>query len=359
MTAVGQRQRPFWQLPPVWVRRVVLAPVVVLGAFVWLPNALWLGVVIAGVVAWALPGRVRPLRVLFMAGLYLLWDAVALVWMFVLWLVSGFGWAVRRPWFVRRHYVLARLMLRSLLRQARWCLRLEIDASQADLDQMAPGHPLIVMSRHAGPGDSFILVDALLSRYRREPVIVLKDTLQWDPAIDVMLNRLPSRFVTPRPRGASGGGAMAASVAGLAADLDEDDALLIFPEGANLTPQKRLRRIAALRAKGHHALADRADAMPNVMPPHAGGVLAAMEACPQAAVVVVAHTGLEGLSSVREIWRELPVDKKITLKGWLADPSEVPHGRAAREEWLYDWWEKVDAWVEDNRPGALSDRRRA
>ncbi len=40
---------------------------------------------------------------------------------------------------------------------------------------------------------------ALMNWYAREPRIVLKDTLQWDPAIDVVLNRLPNRFIRPDP----------------------------------------------------------------------------------------------------------------------------------------------------------------
>ena len=53
------------------------------------------------------------------------------------------------------------------------------------------------MCRHAGPGDSFVLVHALVNWFDREPRIVLKDMLQWDPAVDVLLNRLPNRFITP------------------------------------------------------------------------------------------------------------------------------------------------------------------
>lgn len=341
--------RRYWRLPPVWVRRCVLAPAIVALAFVWLPMSAWMVVVVAGVVAWALPGRVRVLRVVFMAGLYLLWDAVALVWMWGLWLISGFGWKVSSPWFQRRHYELAGTMLRSLFRAAKWTLRLEIDTEQWDVDGAAKGRPLIVVSRHAGPGDSFIIVESLITRFRREPAIVLKDTLQWDPAVDVLLNRVPTRFVAPRRSRASGapGGAMA--IASMARGLEAEDALLIFPEGANATPKRRARRIGALRASGHDALADRAEAMAHVMPPHAGGVLSAIEACPEAAVMVVAHTGLEELSTVGDVWRELPVDKKITLKGWTAMPDEIPQGREAREQWLYDWWERVDTWIGDQQ----------
>ena len=186
-----------WRLPPVWVRRCILAPLVVLIAFVWLPIAVWVGVIVAGIVALALPGKLRLFRVFFMMGLYLLWDALALVVMFVLWVISGFGFAIRKPFFVRAHYRLARMMLGSLFAAARWVLRLNVVIQLDEAEGVTTGHPMIVVSRHAGPADSFIIVHALLSRFNREPAIVLKDTLQWDPAVDVLLNRVPSRFVTP------------------------------------------------------------------------------------------------------------------------------------------------------------------
>ncbi|MFV0634771.1 1-acyl-sn-glycerol-3-phosphate acyltransferase [Demequina sp.] len=340
-------RRVSWGLPPVWVRRCVLAPGIVLLALVWMPLAVWVGLVVAGVVAWALPGRVRVLRVLFMAGLYLLWDALALVWMAVLWIASGFGWKIRSPFFALQHYRLAGLMLKSLFSAARRILRLEIEMRDANLDDITPGKPLIVVSRHAGPGDSFVIVHALINRFDREPAIVLKDTLQWDPAIDVLLNRLPTRFVSARSRRKPGEPGGAASVAELATTLDRDDALLIFPEGGNATPKRRQRRIDQLRAAGHEELASRAEAMPHVMPPHAGGVLSAMQACPDATVVMIAHTGLERLSTVADIWRDLPVDKRIIIKGWVAD--DVPERVEDRELWLYDWWERIDTWIDGHQ----------
>lgn len=351
------RRNP-WRLPPVLVRRLVIAPLVVLSAFVWAPFAVWVGVAVAGVVAWALPGRVRALRVIFMAGLYLLWNAAALVWMFVLWVASGFGWKVRSPFFERQHYRLAGLILRSLFVAARSILRLQIEFRDVNLDGLAPGRPVIVVSRHAGPGDSFIIVEALINRFSREPAIVLKDTLQWDPAVDVLLNRLPTKFVSPAKHRRAGALAGTTAVGRLATGLDDNDALLIFPEGANATPGRRARRIEQLRAAGHHDLADRAEEMTHVMPPHAGGVLAAIEANPQAAVIVVAHTGLDKMLTVRDVWRELPVDKRITLKGWVAEPSEIPADRAEREAWLYSWWERVDDWIDQNQPVEVEARPR-
>jgi 1-acyl-sn-glycerol-3-phosphate acyltransferase len=335
-----------WRLPPTWVRRLVLAPLIVLIAFAWLPIAVWLGVVVAGIVSWAFPGRLRITRVIFMVGLYLMWDAAALVWLFALWVASGFGYALRRPAFQRAHYRLAATMLRSLFWAARWLLRLEIVIDDDGADLSPGGSPLIIASRHAGPADSFVIVNALLNTYDRRPAIVLKDTLQWDPVIDVLLNRVPTRFVTPsrvRKPGASGG---AAAIGELAAGLEGDQALLIFPEGGNVTASRRQRRISQLRESGQHDLAERAEAMAQVMAPHSGGLLAAVEAAPEAEVVMMAHTGLERLETVGDIWRELPVDKQIILKAWTADPTPLE----GAEEWLYSWWERIDTWVAEHQP---------
>ncbi|WP_196780947.1 hypothetical protein [Nocardioides sambongensis] len=182
--------------PPRLVRRLVLAPAVVLLALLLVPTTAMLALVVGAALTWVLPGRLRVVRVLWMAAFYVIWDALAVVLLFGLWVASGFGIGLHRPWCRRAHVQLARRMLDLLFWQAAWTLRLTIKVEVEDL--ALPDVPLLVVSRHAGPGDSFILVHKLLSRARRGPAIVLKDTLQWDPAVDVMLNRLPSAFVTPR-----------------------------------------------------------------------------------------------------------------------------------------------------------------
>ena len=115
-----------------------------------------------------------------------------------------------------------------------------------------PGEPLLVCCRHAGPGDSFLLMYALMHWYGREPRVVLKDTLAWDPAVGILLHRLPSRFVPPNP---GVGEDVEAQIADLARDLDENDAFVIFPEGGNFTPKRRARAITRLRRLGMERMA--------------------------------------------------------------------------------------------------------
>ena len=74
--------------------------------------------------------------------------------------------------------------------------------------------------------------------YDREPRVVLKDTLAWDPTIDVLLRRIPARFISPNP---GAGEDLESQIAALATGLDENDAFVIFPEGGNFTPQRRQR----------------------------------------------------------------------------------------------------------------------
>ena len=69
------------------------------------------------------------------------------------------------------------------------------------------------------------------------------------------------------------------------------------------------------------------------------------------------HTGLDHLLTVRDLWRELPMDKQIVMQWWQVPRSEIPEGREARIDWLFGWWELIDAWIEQNRPKDLSSGR--
>jgi 1-acyl-sn-glycerol-3-phosphate acyltransferase len=188
-----------------------------------------------------------------------------------------------------------------------------------------------------------VLVHSLVNWYAREPRIVLKDTLQWDPAVDVMLNRLPTRFIAPRPDDPPDH--QERQIADLATALDENDAFVIFPEGGNFTPRRRLRAIDRLRRLGHWRMADRAARMRYVLAPRPGGVVAALSSAPEADVMLVAHAGLDHLLTASDIWRALPTEMTITMRWWRVPAADIPHGRDAQIEWLFGWWERIDAWI--------------
>jgi 1-acyl-sn-glycerol-3-phosphate acyltransferase len=335
------------------VRRVVLAPAVIVLTLVLLTTIpVWL--LLAAVLSPIVPGRLRPLRILSLVMLHLVLESLMLIELFGLWIASGFGVFIRRPFFERIHYDIVQTYLIVFVREARRVLRLKI-VTQGPSPDAHPGEPLLVCCRHAGPGDSFVLMYALMRWYRREPRVVLKDTLAWDPAIGVILNRLPSRFVSPgRP-----GHDLEQQVGELARNLDHNDAFVIFPEGGNFTPERRQRAIDKLRRLGLEAMATRAERMTNVLAPRPGGLLAALDAAPEADVVLVAHTGLDHMLTLRDVWREIPMDKQIIMRWWRVPREEIPEGREARIDWLFSWWERIDEWIDEHRPVDLPPRRHA
>ena len=335
-------------LPPVLVRRLVLAPamlVLTVVAVTGLPVLLLVGVALATI----LPGRWRALRLLWMVLLYLLLESVALVALFGLWVASGFGWRIRSPRFQRAHYVLVQWFLQILFWECQRVLHVRV-AVEGPPPTSYDGRPLLILSRHAGPGDSFLVVHALLNWYAREPRIVLKDTLQWDPAIDVLLNRLPNRFIRPDP--GRDGAQVVAQVGELSRNLDANDAFVIFPEGGNVTEHRRKRAIERLRRKGHIDEAQKAERLKHVMAPKPGGVIAALTQARDADVVFVAHTGVEHMVTVLDIWRELPMDREIQMRWWIVPAAEVPTGEDERIDWLFAWWATIDDWIDERQAEA-------
>jgi 1-acyl-sn-glycerol-3-phosphate acyltransferase len=337
----------------IWVlRRLVIAPAMIaLAVALWATLPLWL--IAAAALTPILPGRWRALRLLWLFVVYVTCESVVLVVLLGYWLASGFGRRLRTPYFEGIHYDLAEGLLWVLFGEARRVLELRIETDGPSPDAH-PGVPLIVACRHAGPGDSLILIHALMDWYAREPRVVLKDTLAWDPMIDVVLSRIPARFISTNPRA---GHDFESQIAELAQGLDENDAFVIFPEGGNFTPARRNRGIERLRKLGMERMARRAERMTHVLAPRPGGFLAALDAAPDADVVLVAHTGLDHMLTVRDVWRELPMDKVITMRWWQVPRDEIPADREARIEWLFGWWEQIDAWIAENRPQELSHGR--
>jgi hypothetical protein len=136
----------------------------------------------------------------------------------------------------------------------------------------------------------------------------------------------------------------------LAAGLGPTGALVLFPEGGNFTPSRWIRGIKQLERARHYGQARRARGMANLLPPRSGGAFAAIDAAPTADVVFVAHTGLDDLVTVGDVWRGLPMEQVIKAQWWRVPAAEVPRERDEVIAWLYDWWERIDAWIEENRP---------
>lgn len=331
------------KLPPRWFRRLILDPAIVIGlglALISLPVWVFAGLLVSRLV----PGRWRILRIAWFLFLYLMVEAGALAVLFVMWVASGLGYGVRSEKFQRAHYRVLGLMLRLVVGSAKRTFSLRTDLRQPPPQTVGQvdRRPILVFSRHAGPGDSILLMDYLVNGYRRRPRIVLKDFLQWDPAVDVILNRLPTAFV---PTGEKGGTELLEAIRDLAGSIGRDDAFVIFPEGANFTPGRQIRAIKKLREIGRPDLAERGESLSHTLPPRTTGVQVALQAAPENAnVFFIGHAGLEAFESAGDIWRGMPMDTVVAAKTWMVPAEWIPSPEH-QERWLYDTWAKIDGWI--------------
>ena len=348
-------------LPPPLIRRLVLAPLVVVlavGMVVLFPVLAVVTGVCGLAARLARHGRMRSLRLLLFAVGWLAAETVALFMSAGLWIASGFGGRLRTEPYQDRSYATMRWFLSRVYRAATRTYGLRVEVEEPDLTpeerRARLARPVIVLSRHAGPGDSVLLVHHLLSLYGRRPRVVMKATLQLDPLTDVVGNRVPNVFIR---RHETGRHRYTQEIERLARGLDSAGALVIFPEGGNWTPGRWRRGIQGLERRGRRDLASRAREMPNLLPPQPGGVLAAITARPDADVIFVAHAGLDGLVSLADVWRDLPINQTVLAQWWRVPFDQVPRSadHEAQVKWLYDWWERIDAWITENRPASAPD----
>ena len=122
--------------------------------------------------------------------------------------------------------------------------------------------------------------------------------------------------------------------------------LVLFPEGGNFTVERRARALRKLRRKGRRREAQQAHEMSHVMPPQPTGALAALRANPSADVIFGAHTGLGLAAFPGEIWRNTPIGRTLTERMWLVPAAERPEDPDEQMRWLFDWWKRIDEWVE-------------
>jgi hypothetical protein len=174
--------------------------------------------------------------------------------------------------------------------------------------------------------------------------------LQWDPLFDTMGNRLPNRFITHDKKDSA---RYVKAIGDLADGLGDRDAFVLFPEGRDFTQRLRRRAIDFLRDKGFDKHAEKAEGMLNVLPPRHRGPLAAITSAPEADVAFVAHSVLEELGSFKELWRRIPLIDPIDARYWRIPPTEVPRTEEEIIEWLYEWWARIDNWIDEHKDEEL------
>ena len=301
-------------------------------------------------VASALTGRPQPLILARLVISYFGRELTVLVACGAMWLASGFGIRMRSRRWQLLHYRLLRWFVRGLAAQMLTLLDIDIEASISPqaLRSLELDRPLLFFSRHAGPGDTVLLVDQLLSDHGRLPSVVFKETLAIDPCIDLIGHRLPHAVLDGSDPEESEG-----LIESVAAKLGPRGVLVLFPEGGNFTPERRRKAIDRLWRKDRRREAAKGETMTHMLPPHSTGALAALRGNPDADVVFSAHTGLGLAAFPRELWRHTPIGRTLKIRMWLAPAGDRPGDPDEQVKWLYDWWKRLDEWVEtQGEPGA-------
>jgi hypothetical protein len=97
---------------------------------------------------------------------------------------------------------------------------------------------------HAGPGDTILLIDRLLTRFDRFPSVVFKQSIAIDPCVDLIGHRLPHSALDTSDKEACEG-----QIEKVAAGLGSRGVLLLFPEGGNFTAERRRRAVRKLEGE--------------------------------------------------------------------------------------------------------------
>lgn len=329
-------------IPPAAIRRpVTVITWVALSVACLVASPLLLAV---GTLASMLLRRPQPRILASLVVAYFAYELAVLVACGTLWWASGFGFALRRPRFAGLHHRLLAWFVRGLAARVQALLDIHVVAhpSPEAAAALAGDQPLLFFSRHAGPADSVLLVDLLTNRYGRRPSLVFKEILELDPCVDLLAHRLPHAALdASEPHDAE------AQIERVTAQLGSRGVLVLFPEGGNFTPERRRRALARLRRQGRRREAAAAQQMAHMMAPHPTGALAALQANLTADVVFSAHTGLGLEAFPRQMWRHPPIGKTLTTRMWLAPADQRPRDPDQQVRWLYEWWQRLDRWVQD------------
>ena len=222
-------------------------------------------------------------------------------------------------------------------------VRVALEAGSATREQLATSNGLVILARHCGPGDSLFIAWLLVVYYRLRLRVVLRAVLRLEPTIDLAGDELPLCFIGPSRRRSRG------CIQILAASMSTGDALLLFPEGGNFSRPRWQHAVATLSAgnasdQSRSDQARRARGRTYTLPPHPGGVLAALTGAPTADVLLLAHSGFARDGRDRPWWR-LPVHRTFVVRTALAPCATVPREAVALSTWLDTAWSEVDMWV--------------
>jgi len=260
-------------------------------------------------------------------------------------------WLWARHGFARRGGARYRAFLRANYRlQCGWSSALKRSAQTlfslaftVEGDDALAGRGAIVMPRHASMADTIIPMVFYAIPHRIRLRYVLKRELLLDPCLDIVGQRLPNCFVD---RDADDSTVEIARVAALAQGLDDDEGVLIYPEGTRFSPERRARVLERLAGSVAPTELQRMQRWRDLLPPRLGGALALLEANPGRDIVFCAHAGFEGATHFANLVRGGWTGAHVRIRFWRVRYADVPQSRDAQRAFLLAAWDAMQQAVD-------------
>lgn len=323
-------------------RRLIIVPIALIAAAVAivLSPLLLLGAAIADLVA----GRSRWPRVRLVALIVgaLAIETFGLVGSFVLWVMTGFGHLGPRRWRWHRHRTFMGWYTRAMLN-----LIVRVIGSRIiwkDTGDLSRG-PVVLLARHTSFFDALIPATVLSQRGDLLAHHIVTHGLRYAPCIDIVGHRFPNRFIKRDP---GEGSNELGPIEHVGAQLDERSGAIIFPEGTFRNANRFERAVRRIRRRDP-LMADRAEQLEHVLPPRSNGTHALLAGAPDADVLICANTGFESFGSIKAIVDQPYTDRPVIIETWRIPRAEIPDDPDAFNDWLFDQFAAIDAWVSDQR----------
>ena len=193
--------------------------------------------------------------------------------------------------------------------------------------------------RAAGPGDSFLVVHSLVNWYGRDPRIVLGRT--WDPAIDIALSRCPagsSRTRAPTARTWNEASPNWRPGSTTTARWSSSPRWKLHRRAQEFVPSRRCG--CGALGRGRPGRADGSTSWHRARRCHRrpAGRARCGRGVRRAHRTRAPRHGRRPLARVAHGHRD-------RMHWWRVPADEAPRAEDAMPEWLYGWWERVDAWI--------------
>ena len=324
-----------------WRRRIFTVPAILIGFLAFLV-LLIPALIVGGIVDLLTRRRGSTVRL----AVYAVWwaglESVGVFWSALLWMKYAPLGQLDGRHSLEAHSRLQRWWSTNLVRGARTLLGMTYGLEGREV--LRSGGPLIVLARHGSQGDA-LLVASILATAGLRPRFILKRQLLWDPCLDVVGHRIPNYFVD---RDSTDNRAELDNIARLASDLEDDEAVVIFPEGTRYSEAKREQAIDRLRTAAPERVAS-ARRLRHVLPIRTAGLLAILRAAPSTDLLFLNHVGVQDFRTLGDLWRNVPFPVPLQFHATRSSRDEAP-GTGELVDWLDARWEEFDAWVATNLP---------